>query len=217
MDSEKKAEIQSAGAPHAVAALHPTAKKLLDTAVELLDSTSIDEVTIQLVLGRSGVSYGSLYHHFSDISDLVEQAIVYRYTRSVKDSIGQVRQLLDSDSFEHFKGRAEILIAQSVSDSRRKNRVERVAMLGAVQTKERLAAQIARTQHELTQEHAKVIREFQARGWVRDDVDAELLSVFVQALVVGRIVDDISEARRTDEEWSGLALPMFRMMLFPPD
>lgn len=58
----------------------------------LLDEdVPINGVTIPMVLERSGVSYGSLYHFYDDISDLVEQAIVIRYTRHLKVGVANAR------------------------------------------------------------------------------------------------------------------------------
>jgi AcrR family transcriptional regulator len=37
-------------------------------------------LTIASVLERSGVAYGSLYHHYEDLSDLIEQAAVECYS-----------------------------------------------------------------------------------------------------------------------------------------
>lgn len=54
---------------------HPTATRLLETVDVLLDDLPIDDLTVQLILERSGVSYGSLNHTYLDIVDLVEQAL----------------------------------------------------------------------------------------------------------------------------------------------
>ena len=55
---------------------HPNAQRLLDVTIELLDSTPLEQISLATVLELSGVSNGSLYHHFDDFRDLVEQAAV---------------------------------------------------------------------------------------------------------------------------------------------
>jgi AcrR family transcriptional regulator len=55
-------------------------RAVLDPAVDLLDTFSVDQLTIASVLERSGVAYGSLYHHYEDLSDLIEQAAVECYS-----------------------------------------------------------------------------------------------------------------------------------------
>jgi hypothetical protein len=37
-----------------------------------------------------------LYHHFVDLPDLVEQAVAFRRTRRLRESLVEVRSVLDS-------------------------------------------------------------------------------------------------------------------------
>jgi AcrR family transcriptional regulator len=194
---------------------HPTATLLLETAVALLDTTAIDGVTIAKVLETSGVSYGSLYHHYSDISDLIEQAVVFRYTRGLLNSLAVVRSLLDSHDSADFRRRAEELIEQSISPERRPNRLERVEIIGALHGRPRLVALLAQAQQDITNEQAEIYREFQRRGWIRSDADPVALSAFVQAMTVGRIVDDIALHPVDADRWYDVAIRAFRAVLFP--
>jgi AcrR family transcriptional regulator len=194
---------------------HPTATLLLETAVELLDSVSIDELTISLVLEQSGVSYGSLYHHFSDISDLVEQAVVYRYSRRLKESVDAIRTLTDAKDAKDFRVRAEALVEESIKPERSTNRLERIGLIGAMSGRPRLVALIASAQQLVTDQQAELISEFQQRGWMRTDLDPEALSGFIQAMLIGRVVDDVTERPVDPALWNAVALRAFRAILFP--
>lgn len=194
---------------------HPTATLLLDTAVDLLDTVPVDSLTIPLVLERSGVSYGSLYHHFADISDLVEQAVVVRYTRRLKESVQAVRALLEATGADDFRRRVEVLLDQSMSPDRRPNRMERLEALGALQGRPRLVERLARAQQEITDEQAAVAVECQRRGWVRAELDPGALSVFIQAVTFGRVVDDVAERHLDRAEWNDVIIRAFRAVLFP--
>jgi AcrR family transcriptional regulator len=193
---------------------HPTATLLLDTAVELLETVTVDAVTIPLVLGRSGVSAGSLYHHYDDISDLVEQAIVRIYTRRLKESVEAVRTLLHATDATDFRQRTENLITRSVDPDLRKNRLERVEALGALQGRPRLVARIATAQQQITDDQAAVIAECQQRGWVRTDLDPVALSAYIQAMILGRVVDDVAEHPVDRELWNAVAIRAFRAILY---
>lgn len=193
---------------------HPTATLLLDTTVRLLDSLPIDEITIPLVIEHSGVSYGSLYHHFSDISNLVEQAVVYRFTRNLKESLEAIRSLSDATDAQDFRIRTEALIEESIKPERRTNRLERIEIMGAMSSRPRLVDLIAKAQQSITDEQAALITEFQGRGWLRSDVDPVALSGLTQAILIGRVVDDVAERPVDPALWSGLALQAFRAILF---
>jgi AcrR family transcriptional regulator len=187
----------------------------LETAVELLDVVSIDQLTITMVLERSGVSSGSLYHFYADISDLVEQAVVHRYTRRLKESLTGVRDLLDARDRDDFRDRAERLIRRSLTPETRVNRLDRVEALGAMQGRPRLGERIAHAQREITDAQAEMFIEFQHRGWLRADLDAVALSGFTQAVLLGQIVNDIAERPVHQETWIDVTLRALSAVLFP--
>ena len=194
---------------------HPTAEVLLRTTVELLDTVPIDSVTISMVLERSGVSAGSLYHHYSDISDLVEQAVVLRYSRGLRDSLAATRDLLESGDADDFRRRTERLLEFTITPERRKNRLDRLEVLGALHSRERLRGLIARAQQEITNEHAELLATFQQRGWISGDLDPVALSEFMQAMIFGRVVDDVTENPVPQDRWFEVAIRAFRAILFP--
>lgn len=194
---------------------HPTALLLLNTAVEILDTVSVDRLTIAAVLERSGVAYGSLYHHYEDFSDLVEQAVVERYSRRVKVSIELVRSLLTSRDAADFRERSEALFRESFSPDRHPNRLERAEALGSLKGRPRLQERLAAVQQELTDSQAEVLGEAQSRGWVRPDVDVVAVSALIQAVVLGRIVDDVSAHPVGREAWNAVAMRAVSAVLFP--
>ena len=56
--------------------LHPTKRALVVTVLEELKSKKPSDLTSELILEKSGISKGSLYHHFEDFDDLIETAEV---------------------------------------------------------------------------------------------------------------------------------------------
>ena len=56
---------------------------MIETVVNLLQTQSVDEINSDQVLEISGISKGSMYHHFEDFSDLIEHAQVARFASFV--------------------------------------------------------------------------------------------------------------------------------------
>ncbi|MFM8856083.1 MAG: TetR/AcrR family transcriptional regulator [Actinomycetota bacterium] len=193
---------------------HPTATALLEAAVELLETLPMESLSIAMVLERTGVSHGSLYHHFDDFPDLVEKAVVHRYTRRLKESLHAIEALRECTNVQEFRGRIEQLISATTDISRRRNRMDRVEVLGALHGHPRLVDSIARAQQEITDAQGDVFREFQGRGWLRSDLDPIAMSAFIQAMVVGRIVDDVSAHPVDQKTWEQVAMPAFIAVLF---
>jgi AcrR family transcriptional regulator len=193
----------------------PSAQKLLDTTVELLETTPIEQVLLADVLERSGVSNGSLYHHFEDFRDLVEQAVVVRFTQGLNDSLAAIAQLLDSADAVEFRQRTENTIRLFHAQNRRPFRMARFETLGVLPNHPRLAALIGAAQHEATMKQAEYFAEFQRRGWFRDDFDSAAVSAFLTATFLGRVADDISDEPVDPDAWTTVAMAAFRAILFP--
>ena len=58
--------------------VHPTKALLIATTVTLLDTKLPNEIAVDEILEASGISKGSLYHHFEDLGELLEIAQVER-------------------------------------------------------------------------------------------------------------------------------------------
>jgi AcrR family transcriptional regulator len=194
---------------------HRTATLLIDTVLELLDEFHMDEVSLAMVLERSGVSHGSLYHHFDDFHDLVEKAVAQRFQAGLNDSLAGVASLLESADAAEFRRRAEALIVMLSTPERRPYRMYRAEVVGALRGRPRLAAAIARSQQEVIEKQAEYYAEFQQRGWFRPDFDPAALSTFVTAVFLGRTVDDITEQPVDPELYNAITLQALRSVMFP--
>jgi AcrR family transcriptional regulator len=54
------------------------------------------KLRFEMVLDRSNISKGSLYHHFEDIYHLLEAAMISRFARYVDTNIASLRSLLET-------------------------------------------------------------------------------------------------------------------------
>jgi AcrR family transcriptional regulator len=195
-------------------ALHPNAQKLLDTTVELLNETQIERINLSTVLQRSGVSNGSLYHHFEDFQDLLEQAIVQRFTKGLNESHAAIAKLLDITDETVFRDRVKAIVFAFHDQNRRPFRMARLETLGALMSRPRLAERIGRAQFESNMKQAGYLAELQQRGWLRSDIDAAVISTFMTSTFLGRVVDDIASEQIDPNEWSRVAWIAFQAILF---
>ena len=194
--------------------MNPNAQKLLDTAVELLETMPIDQVSLAAVLEQSGISNGSLYHHFEDFGDLIEQAIVQRFLKGLNESLAAVADLLESADATDFRHRVEALLVALHDQNRRPYRMARLETLGALPGRPRLAERIGRAQQEVSRKQTEFYAEFQRRGWIRGDLDPAAVSTFVMASFLGRVVDDTTEEPVDPTEWTKVALIALKSIVF---
>lgn len=76
--------------------IHPTKALLISTTVTLLDTKLPNEIAVDEILEASGISKGSLYHHFEDLGELLEIAQVERYAAWVDRSVDALVQMIST-------------------------------------------------------------------------------------------------------------------------
>ena len=79
---------------------HATHRALIDCGVELAKEFGMYGFTVEQLLTKSGISKGSLYHHFEDFVDLVECVQVRIFTEYVELDISQFKELLTRRQIE---------------------------------------------------------------------------------------------------------------------
>jgi AcrR family transcriptional regulator len=184
---------------------HPTKTKLVETAAALLKDRKVSEVTVDLVLNESGISKGSLYHHFEDLDELLETALLERYARWIDVSIGAMTQILTSakSSKEIYAGLVEVT-KRTQDRNLRAERFFRAEVLTKANRSPRFAQQLQVLQQQLTDSLTDIIREAQERGFYKKSLDPKAIAVFIQAYTLGKIIDDSSEVPVDQDSYAAL-------------
>jgi AcrR family transcriptional regulator len=197
-------------------ALHPTKQVLIETVMSLLDSKGPDEINSEEVLEISGISKGSLYYHFQDFPELIEQALISRFAGFVDSSVAMLKEGITS-----AKSREEVLVAlQRVtrvtqSPKMARNRIERISAISSAMHNERMATALGVEQERLTEALADLFRECQERGWADRKFDPRVVGVMIQSYTIGKVVDDFTPEHMDGEKWSNLIDEIAEKVLFP--
>lgn len=186
-----------------VRSVHPTKQLLLDTAVSLIDQFGPQGFTVDNLLDASKISKGSLYHHFEDFHDVIEQAQVTRFARYVDEDIRVLTSLLTSASSREELGQrfTEVIMA-SAGLERAEARADRATIVGLSRHSKKFADALALEQQRLTDSLADVAREMQERGWINANLDVYALATFVQAYSLGLVLNDVTEKPLSSQQWS---------------
>lgn len=183
--------------------VHPTKQLLLETAVSLIDEFGPQGFTVDNLLDASKISKGSLYHHFEDFHDVIEQAQVSRFARFVDEDIQVLTSLLTSaGSREELGQRFAQVVASSAAPGRAEARADRASIVGLSRHSKKFADSLAIEQQRLTDSLADVAREMQERGWINADLDVVALATFVQAYSLGAVLNDVTEKPISVERWA---------------
>ena len=181
---------------------HPTRERLIDTMVSLLDQKPPEKISVDEVLLVSGISKGSLYHHFEDFSDLLEVTYLRRFVAYVDFSTAAIADaVLNSRSREELLDALKAITRRTNSPDLYPIRLERIRTIGLAGGNERFKARLAVEQQRLTDAMADLVREGQSKGWINALFDPQAVAVFIQAYTFGRVLDEISERPVDIEKW----------------
>ncbi|MCX6429787.1 MAG: TetR/AcrR family transcriptional regulator [Actinobacteria bacterium] len=194
--------------------LHPTKATLIATTVKLLNERALTEIRSDEVLEISGVSKGSLYHHFNDFSDLINTALVARFAEEVDFNIELIANTLAraTSKEELFQGLAQVTIATQKPESR-SIRFERARVLALSEESPQLSAELGAEQDRLTEAVTDLVLESINKGFIRSDLDPRAIAVFIQAYSLGTVVDDVAGEHVNPEAYYKLIDTVLRASL----
>ena len=171
---------------------HPTREKLIDTAVRMLDDRDVDQLNVNEVLETSGISKGSMYHHFEDFDDLINTALVRRFSRGVDEDLVQLTEILTTTrTANQFFAAIDHLNEQVQTPKRADARAERAMMLARAHQHDDLRIALGVEQQRLTTAFADLFCEAQNKGWFSAQVDPVAFATFIQAFTLGQIINDV--------------------------
>jgi AcrR family transcriptional regulator len=197
------------------AAPSPTKDKLFHAALELLDSHYPEAITGEMLLEHSGASRGSLYHHYADLSDLLELALVHKFAGLVDANIDALTQMVNESASadEMFDWQCRISTVTQSPD-RRGNRFFRARMIGFAEGNPRLTERLGIEQKRMTDTLASLFTTAQERGWMNKMFDPQAAALFVQAYTLGRVIDDISVDQVDPDNWNDLINRVIKQVFF---
>ena len=194
---------------------HPTRQILIESARACLVDQPWDRVTVEMVLERCGVSRSSLYHHFEDFPDLLEQATAESIAKITQFAIELFHSVIETcQSAKELRQRIFDISRGLQSRERAPFRMQRLVALAATDRNDRYRLAMAREHQALNLGYQELLEAAQAKGWIDPSVDTGVVAVFVQAYTFGRVLDDISLEPIDEERWNTLIEDLLDRALF---
>ena len=195
--------------------LHPTAQKLVDTVIEMLQTTSYNNIKSENVLVRSGITRGPLYHHFEDFDDLIQTAQIQLYKKFVLDVTSQLVNVLNSaEDLATVQNKLKEFInvrSEKIADNVLR---QRIGIIHNAASHPALREKLFESQETLTQEWMKAYQICLDRGWADPTVDSRCVSILMQATFIGRVLDGMSNVQMDLEEWKKVLIRLFDTFFF---
>ena len=194
-------------------------KAVIDEVISRLWSGDESLIRIPEICDATGVNYGSVYHHFGSREGVIDAAYNELFSELVQRDIDELSHASEeSADFDEFLLRVQPLIGMlSAGEDRRRSRAMRARIVAAALTRPELGELIGATESRLTAELRDVMVMGQDRGFVRKDVSAWSLAVMVQAIVFGRVLDDVTSSPIEQEDWDFTMVTLFQSAILSGD
>lgn len=201
----------------------PTQERALDTiqaaiaaTVELLDRLPEHQVTLSEIRRRSGVSQGSLSHHFGSRDGLVAAAHVERYVRicaADRAFLGPFDGALADPQV--FIPTILQMIDEMLSEHRHEVRWVRLTAIAAAFGDEDLTRILSETYTALTSSLTTVVESANTSGILRADVDARTVALLLTMHAQGLVLDDLSGVEVDRSTWNHVQTRFVGVFLAP--
>jgi AcrR family transcriptional regulator len=185
--------------------LHPTKRALVQTVLNELKTKKALDLTSELILEKSGISKGSLYHHFEDFDDLIETAQVFRYAAYVDQSIHLLTKVFQiSKNRDEMVAELKKVTRFTQSPDLMPQRMDRATSISLANANPRMMKKMHAQQDRLNEAIIDIFREARDRGWINKEIDLHAGAIFIQAYTLGVIINDVSGTKVNANAWEEL-------------
>jgi AcrR family transcriptional regulator len=179
------------------------ARSLIEAAKTLLESHPPGEITTTMVLDEAGVARGTLYLHFQNHTALLEVALLELFVGGVRSHLELLKESLEnSQSKNDFIKRVTDVIELSQSPQRRTFRIDRCRLIAHCDRNPRFSSLLGDEQARINEGFTSFFIALRKKGWMGKKLAPETASVLIQALTLGRAVDDVSSVRLSEKAWN---------------
>lgn len=177
-----------------------------------------ESLNVEQVLEVSGISRGSLYHHFEDFFELLEVAEIQAFSLYVDLSVERLGQMLQNakTSPEFVTGIRKATRATQ-DPALTELRAQRISAIARATHNDRFRTAIGVEQQRLTDSITELFRESQEKKLTSLNYDPHAAAVLIQAYTLGRIVDDIAPNHVEPEAWFQLIDTIVEKVFIVPE
>lgn len=175
---------------------------MIEATIRAIEAGGEASVRIDDILKETGISKGSLYHHFGGREGLIAAARVTQFSRFVAEDAKNIRDTLTkTNTLEEFIAATSALVELGDSIERERARHNRLSVIASSYGRPELRQSLALQQHSHTETIAEAVRYGQQKGWIRTDVNARALAVFVQGYNLARVLLEIDTEPVPNADW----------------
>ena len=192
-----------------------TKDAMLRIAMETIDESGEAGIRLDAILEAVGVSPSSLYHHYGNLSGLIEAAHIERFRRYVLSNAIELKAGIEaSSSAKDFRNLVDSLMAVYFDNSRSLARMQRSHAFGSAYGRAEFLHKIGLAQKEALDIGASAIDLAKEKGFVRADLDSRAFIALFDSQSFGRVLVEATGEAQLGADWNALALSTVHFLLF---
>jgi len=194
-----------------------TRSRILNASIKMMETGGESSVRLSAIAEGLGIKEPSIYHHFTNRTELVNAAYVEWYWQCLKTEIPVEAMMVLVDSKEDYVRALRKSMEWSYRPERHHARAIRVSVLGAAQRNPDLAIAINDINKKFLATIADAALYAQQKGWLRADLDPMATAYWLHGQIIGRAVAEMDPGHVDLAQWDKVSFEAVLGVLLAPD
>jgi AcrR family transcriptional regulator len=194
-----------------------TRSRILNAAIEMMEAAGESSVRLSAIAEALGIKEPSIYHHFSNRTELVNAAYIEWYWQCLKTDIPVEAMMMLVDSKEDYIRAFRKSVEWSYQPERHHARSIRLSVLGAAQRNPELAVAINDINKKFLATIADSVLVAQQKGWIRTDIDPMATAYWLHGQIIGRAVAEMDPGHVDLAKWDKVSFEAVLGLMLTPE
>lgn len=195
----------------------PKQARAKDTIAQLIAATDAAmreggeaSVRIQDISSQTGISIGSIYHHFGDRDGLIRATLVHNFAAYTAADLPRVKAFMErmsskAEMAEHY----DEMFAFVKQHFHHQSALERAAIVGNAAGRPKLREELAEVQHELNVSATEAMQIAADRQILKAHLNPRAAAMVVLGMFLGRALAELDNEPVADDDWTRAMLSAF--------
>jgi AcrR family transcriptional regulator len=194
-----------------------TKSRILNAAIAMMDEGGESAVRLGAIAENLGIKEPSIYHHFTNRTELVNAAYVEWYWQCLKTDIPVEAMMVLVETREDYVRAVRKTMEWSYQPERHHARAIRLSVLGAAQRNPELAVAINEINKKFLATIADAALVAQQQGWVRQALDPMAIAYWLHGQIIGRVVAEMDPGHVDLAQWDKVSFEAVLGMILSPE
>ena len=188
----------------------------IDAALDIILKDGVDNLRIEDVCERVGITKGSLYWHFTDRDGLIREALLEQLRRISDEQLATMNDAITSaKNADDYLSRIVGALANPFDKTEVEQRWKRLELIVATRNDPALSKVMSEVQRRQQKFMTDAMERAAENGLLRRDVDPQAVAAVLSAVALGSVNLSLLESDGpSPEAWTSLMV-LFISLLFP--